>query len=274
VTVRDVTSRKETEAEASRARLAAEAANRAKTDFVARMSHELRTPLNSVIGFANILLKNRRGALDGAEVEYVQRIQGAGTHLLGLINDVLDIAKVEAGRMTLELTMVDVAALVQGILVQFDAQAAASGVDLRLEAPAQGAMLITDVGKLQQVLINLVGNALKFTRHGAVTVCIRDDSDEPLLHDGTCSATSIEVHDTGIGIPPDRLEAIFEAFEQADSSTSRHYGGTGLGLSISRSLCDALGYGLDVASQVAGGSCFTISLVGSAVETGAVALAD
>ena len=259
VTVRDVTSRKEVEAEASRARLAAEAANRAKTDFVARMSHELRTPLNSVIGFANILLKNKRGALDVSEVEYVHRIQGAGTHLLGLINDVLDIAKVEAGRMTLELTMVDVGALGRGILAQLDAQAAASGVVLRLEAPAGGAMLLTDVGKLQQVLLNLVGNALKFTRSGSVTVHIRVDDERGIVGDAA-RASRIEVHDTGIGIPADRLGAIFEAFEQADSSTSRHYGGTGLGLSISRSLCEALGYRLDVESQVGRGSCFTISV--------------
>ncbi len=262
VTVRDVTSRKEAEAEASRARLAAEAANRAKTDFVARMSHELRTPLNSVIGFANILLKNRRGALDLAEVEYVQRIQGAGTHLLALINDVLDIAKVEAGRMTLELTLVDVATFVQDILAQFDAQAAASGVVLRLEAPAGGAMLLTDVGKLQQVLLNLVGNALKFTRSGSVSVRL-GVSEEYGLDGDAAMADRIEVRDTGIGIPADRLGAIFEAFEQADSSTSRHYGGTGLGLSISRSLCEALGYGLEVESQVGGGSCFTISMRGA-----------
>jgi PAS domain S-box-containing protein len=266
VTVRDITARKEAEAETRRARDAAEAANQAKTDFVARMSHELRTPLNSVIGFANILLRNKRGSLDDAELTYLQRVQGAGTHLLGLINDVLDIAKVEAGRMTIELSPVELVPLARDVLAQFDAQAQAAGIALRLDAPAGGAVVFSDVGKLHQVLINLVGNALKFTPEGSVVVRIRADG--PAVADnGSAIATCIEVVDTGIGIPPDRLSAIFEAFEQADSSTSRHYGGTGLGLSISRALCEAMGFSLTVESRLNAGTMFRIGLTPARVGT-------
>ncbi len=260
VTMRDVTARREAEEETRRARESAEKANRAKTDFVARMSHELRTPLNSVIGFSTILLKNKRAALDANELQYLGRVQSAGTHLLALINDVLDIAKVEAGRMTLELAPVELAEFARGVLSQFDTPARTAGVALCLEGPEQGAMVHTDVAKLKQVLINLVGNALKFTPSGSVTVRIRAEAMLPLAG-GIPMATSLEVADTGIGIAPDRLDAVFEAFEQADSSTSRHYGGTGLGLSISRALCEAMGFGLSAESRLGEGTCFRIDLV-------------
>jgi len=257
VTVRDVTARHEADAEVRRAREAAESANRSKSDFVARMSHELRTPLNSVIGFANILLRNKRNALDDTEVAYLARVKAAGTHLLALINDVLDIAKIEAGHMTLELEPVNVVALARTVLAQLDSQSQASGLVLSLETSTDPLVITADVGKLQQVLFNLVGNAIKFTPAGSVTVRIRADGRD----EGVSGAVQcIEITDTGIGIPVERLNAVFEAFEQAESSTSRRYGGTGLGLSISRALCEAMGFELVVESALGAGTTFRIIL--------------
>ena len=256
VTVRDVTARVEADAEVRRARVAAEAANVAKTDFVARMSHELRTPLNSVIGFSNILLRNRRNALDDSDMAYLARVNAAGTHLLALINDVLDIAKVESGRMTLEIAPVDIVKLATGVLAQLDAPAHASGLVLSLETAHAAVTVYADVGKLHQVLLNIVGNAIKFTPSGGVTVHIVVDEER----DGTITPRRIDVSDTGIGIPSDRLDAVFDAFEQAESSTSRRYGGTGLGLSISRALCEAMGFHLTVVSDRGAGTTFSIEL--------------
>ena len=256
VTVRDVTARVMADAEVRRAQAAAVAANRAKTEFVARMSHELRTPLNSVIGFSNILLRNKAGTLGDMDIAYLGRINLAGTHLLGLINDVLDIAKVEAGRMTLELTAVNVVSLATAVLAQLDPAAQAAAIDLALDAPHDGLVVTADAGKLQQVLLNVVGNAIKFTPSGSVTVRVVPD-DAP---SDSIPRPRIEVVDTGIGVPADRIAAIFDAFEQAESSTSRRYGGTGLGLSISRALCEAMGFRLDVESELGRGTTFRIEL--------------
>lgn len=251
VSVRDVTARVEAEAVVRRAREAAEAANRAKTDFVARMSHELRTPLNSVIGFSNILLRNKRNALSENELTYLWRISASGTHLLALINDVLDIAKVEAGHMDFELGDVDMVTLTRGVIAQLDATALSAGLVVVLEAPVEPIVVVADVSRFRQVLLNIVGNAIKFTPAGHVTVRVLGNA-------GT--RRRIEVADTGIGIAPDRLSAVFEAFEQAESSTSRRYGGTGLGLSISRALCEAMGMSLTVESELGVGSTFCIEL--------------
>ncbi|MES2177299.1 MAG: ATP-binding protein [Gemmatimonadota bacterium] len=252
VTVRDVTARVLADTEVRRAREAAETANRAKTDFVARMSHELRTPLNSVIGFANVLLRNRRSTFDDTELDYLTRVSAAGTHLLGLVNDVLDIAKIEAGHLTLEIAPVDVVALVDSVITQMDTLAVAGGLTLRLETTGEPMIVQADAGRLRQVLINLVGNAIKFTPAGSVTV--------RLLGEDATTGPSIEISDTGIGIPADRLGAVFDAFEQAESSTSRRYGGTGLGLAISRALCDAMGLTLTVDSALGNGATFRIGL--------------
>jgi PAS domain S-box-containing protein len=257
VTVRDVTARVEADALMRRAREAAEAANRAKTDFVARMSHELRTPLNSVIGFSNILLRNKRSALNESELTYLTRISTAGTHLLALINDVLDIAKVEAGHMDFELGDVDVVALTRGVIAQLDAAAHTAGLTVALDAPPEPMLVVADVGRFQQVLLNVVGNAIKFTPAGRVTVRITGD---PGAAGPRSVRRRIEVSDTGIGIASDRLSAVFDAFEQAESSTSRRYGGTGLGLSFSRALCEAMGFQLTVSSELGTGSTFRIEL--------------
>ncbi|MEP7000198.1 MAG: PAS domain S-box protein [bacterium] len=235
------------------ARALAETANSAKSDFLANMSHELRTPLNSVIGFSDILLKNRAKNLTGKDLDYVNRIQANGRHLLALINSVLDLSKVEAGHMELDITSVPLGDLVTETLEEIQPQASARGVTLLADIPDAALLLETDRAKLKQIIINLVGNAVKFSAQREVRVILRADpvSGRPI---------AIEVADTGIGIPTDRMDAIFEAFQQADNSTTRQFVGTGLGLTISRSLALLMGFDLTVASEVGVGSTFTIAL--------------
>ncbi len=254
---KDVTARRRTQLALRMAKEEAEEANRAKSQFLASMSHELRTPLNSVIGFTNILLKNRSGNLAAQDLSFLERIIANGKHLLELINEVLDLAKIEAGRMELALASVDLPALLGDTLSQLEGQVRGKEVALRAGVPEVIDPIQTDSGKLKQVIINLVGNALKFTREGevAVEVQVQEDGRTP---------SAITVRDTGIGIPPDRLQAIFEAFQQADKNTSREFGGTGLGLTISRSLCQLMGFGLRVESEVGKGSTFTILLTDQA----------
>ncbi|MCG6956262.1 MAG: response regulator [Gemmatimonadetes bacterium] len=250
---KDVTPRVRAEEAMRVAKDEAEAANKAKSHFLANMSHELRTPLNSVIGFTNVLLKNKDQHLTEKDVGFLQRVLANGKHLLELINDVLDLAKVEAGRMDLLLEPVDLRHLVVETVQQLEGQARVKEgvVTLVAEAPEGLDSVETDAGKLKQVIINLVGNALKFTHHGTVTVRV------DVGPDGR-TPTGIAVKDTGIGIPPDRLEAIFDAFQQAEAGTARKYGGTGLGLAISRSMCLLMGFDLVVDSEPGEGSTFTI----------------
>jgi PAS domain S-box-containing protein len=250
---KDITRRRIAEEALLAAKEEAVAANRAKSQFLANMSHELRTPLNSVIGFANVLLKNKQANLEDQQIGFLDRILANGRHLLSLINEVLDLAKIEAGRMDVVLERVDLAELVDETLGQLEGRVADRDVKLVAELPARIEPLETDSAKLKQVIINLVGNALKFTERGSVTVQVETDSDGDVPR-------AIAVRDTGIGIPPDRLSAIFDAFQQADGSTSRRFGGTGLGLAISRSLCRLLGYDITVESVVDEGSTFTIQL--------------
>jgi PAS domain S-box-containing protein len=254
---KDVTARRRIQLALRMAKEEAEQANQAKSQFLASMSHELRTPLNSVIGFTNILLKNRGGHLAEQEVSFLERIIANGKHLLDLINEVLDLAKIEAGRMDLDLGTFGLESLVGETLSQMEGQVKDKNVLLRSDVPPGIGPVEGDAGKLKQVIINLVGNALKFTRKGEVVV-------EVLVQEDGRTPGAIAVRDTGIGIPLDRLQAIFEAFQQADGTTNREFGGTGLGLTISRSLCQLMGYDLRVESQVGEGSTFTILLTDGA----------
>ena len=250
---KDITRRRRAEVDLVSAKNEAEAANRAKSQFLANMSHELRTPLNSVIGFANILLKNKKQNLKSSDLGFLDRIQVNGKHLLGLINEILDLAKIEAGRMELELMTVDVTNLAHEALglVEGQIRSRESDVEVRVEGPETTEEIETDPAKLKQVIVNLVGNALKFTESGEIVVRIETD-------EATGRPTTLSVIDTGIGIPRERLGAIFEAFQQAEAGTARQFGGTGLGLAISRSMCALMGYDLTVESEVGQGTTFKI----------------
>jgi PAS domain S-box-containing protein len=250
----DIAERHRAEAALRAAKDAAETASRTKSDFLARMSHELRTPLNSVIGFANILLKNKAANLRSQDVAYLDRIQDNGRHLLVLINDILDLSKIEAGRVEVENVTIDLRQLISDVAQPFSLQLRGSSVKLKLQIPDGIAPIVTDPARLRQVLNNLIGNAVKFTERGHITVAVDVDG-------ATAQPARIRVSDTGIGIPDERLVAIFDAFEQAESSTSRKYGGTGLGLPISRALCELLGYALSVRSRVQAGTEFTVDMM-------------
>lgn len=250
---RDITTRRQAEEAMRRAKEAAEDASRAKSHFLASMSHELRTPLNSIIGFANILLKNKGGTLTSAELNFLDRIQANGNHLLGLINHILDLSKIEAQKVELQMTPVALDQLVRDTLAQEEGLVRDKPVELRADLPELMAPILTDADKLRQVIINLIGNALKFTERGSVTVRVLTD---PTDH----QPIRLDVSDTGIGIPSDKLGVIFEAFQQAEAGTTRKYGGTGLGLTISQALCRLMGYHIEAASEVGGGSTFSIIL--------------
>lgn len=225
----------------------ARAASKAKSAFLADMSHELRTPLNAVIGFTAVLLRNKGDVLAPQELAYLQRIRENGTHLLRLINNVLDLSKVEAGKMEVRREPVPLQPFIESTLAQL-AGGVPSPVTLKAQVPRGLQPLLTDPDKLRQVVINLVGNAVKFTPRGSVTVWVAgDDEGRPVR---------LDVIDTGIGIPADRQEAIFEAFQQAEGGLT--YGGTGLGLTISRSLAELLGYRLSLTSEPGQGTTFSI----------------
>jgi len=249
----DITEHKAVELALRSAKEAAESANRTKSEFVTRMNHELRTPLSAIIGFSRVLLRGKSGALTPDATLYTERIRDNGMHLLSLINQILDVAKIEAGRMELEPEIVVLPTLVDETLSMLASTAEAKGLVLRRDMPSQLKPLITDAGKLRQVLINLVGNAIKFTSAGEVVVRVVADPD-------TNEACEIIVSDTGIGIPPDRITRVFDPFEQGDASTRREFGGTGLGLSIVKTFAELMGATVEVRSTVGSGTTFTLRL--------------
>ena len=254
--VRDLTGRNRVEAELIRARVSAERASEAKSQFLANMSHELRTPLNSLLILARLLTDNAGGNLTEKQVEFAQTIYDSGMDLLALINDLLDLAKIESGAVTmLNIAPARLDELRTDLERSFAQVAQDKGLEFRVSLdPALPAAIRTDMPRLKQVLKNLLANAFKFTRQGSVALHVAPA--EP-------GRIAFAVTDTGIGIPPEKQKIIFDAFQQADGTTSRQYGGTGLGLSISRELARLLGGELSVASEPGKGSTFTLVLPAS-----------
>jgi HAMP domain-containing protein/signal transduction histidine kinase len=262
--------RKNREVEAARRAIEEKAqqlarSSRYKSEFLANMSHELRTPLNSLLLLARLLADNSDGTLSATQVQYARNIHGAGRDLLGLLNDVLDLSRIEAGKMAVDPADFPLEELRAFAERSFGPLAAEKGLSYTVEFAADLPLTFrADFRRLQQVLTNILGNAIKFTEAGSVGLRVYPATSgwNPALPTLACAplVLGFEVTDTGIGIAPDKLESIFEAFQQADMTTSRRYGGTGLGLSISRELTRLMGGEIQVESRPGFGSTFTLYL--------------
>jgi PAS domain S-box-containing protein len=253
--VRDATRRKQVEEELQRARAAAEAASRSKSTFLANMSHELRTPLNAIIGYSELLLEEAAEGEGGDLSADLERINRAGRHLLGLISDILDISKIEAGRMDLHNERFFLKPLLDDVEAAVAHQVERNRNQLLIRYGGDPEELFADQVKVRQILINLLGNAAKFTEGGVVTLSVWRQGAPP-----ADEAVVFEVSDTGIGMAPDQLEYLFQPFAQADQTTTRRYGGTGLGLAITWRFCQMMGGSIGVESSVGEGSTFTVRL--------------
>jgi PAS domain S-box-containing protein len=244
------------------ARREAEAANSAKSQFLASMSHELRTPLNAIIGYSEMLQEEVADLGQTALAPDLEKIRTAGRHLLSLINDILDLSKIEAGKLELYLEPFDVEAVVREVATTVTPLVEKNGNRLEVRCADGIGMMHSDLTRTRQVLLNLLSNACKFTTGGAITLAA--ERERPA--DGTGDWLVFRVSDTGIGMTPEQLAKLFEAFTQADASTSRHYGGTGLGLAITRRFCRMMGGDVNVASIAGRGSTFTVRLPASPGE--------
>jgi signal transduction histidine kinase/CheY-like chemotaxis protein len=256
--------------EALEARDAAESANRTKSTFLANMSHELRTPMNAILGYSEMLIEEAEQSNAQEFSADLNKIRGAGKHLLSLINDVLDLSKIEAGKMTLFVEEVDVARLVHDVVATIQPLVSKNANELQVDLGENCGTIRADLTKIRQTLLNLLSNASKFTDRGKITLSVRrvsgyrgDASEAPAARD----RIRFSVTDTGIGMTPEPQGKLFQAFSQTDASTTRKYGGTGLGLAISRRFCQLMGGDISVKSARGRGSTFTVDLPVEVVET-------
>jgi PAS domain S-box-containing protein len=251
---RDLTERRaaqERAIETARKAAASDEANRTKSQFLAAMSHELRTPLNAIGGYTDLLAMGVRGPVSEEQLEDLQRIKRSQQHLLGIINDILNFSRVEAGQITYDYSTVPMSAVIETVGQMIEPQAAAKGLELAVHECPEAVAAWADKAKVEQILINLLSNAVKFTEQGKVTLeCDWHDSHR----------VSIAVSDTGVGIPPDHLEKIFEPFVQVGRSLTQSQEGTGLGLAISRDLARGMGGDIVVTSEPQKSSRFTLIL--------------
>lgn len=245
----------------------AEAANRAKSAFLANMSHELRTPLNAIIGYSEMLEEEAQDLEVNELIPDLEKIQNAGKHLLNMISDILDISKIEAGQVTIYLETIDIVKLVNDVADTVQPLVEKNDNTLQINCASDIGIMHSDLTKVRQVLLNLLGNAAKFTEQGAIALTVKKDTVQTVQDETAPDSTPsllpssffvFEVKDTGIGMTQEQIDHIFQAFTQADASTTRKYGGTGLGLAISQRLCQMLGGDISVESELGGGSSFTV----------------
>jgi signal transduction histidine kinase len=249
------------EEELRQAMSTAQAANKANSGFLANMSHELRTPLNAVIGFAEVISQELHGKVDNPRyLEYSHYIHQSGTHLLRLINDILDLSRIEAGRIDLTEETVDVAAVIDEVVNLLKQQAVTAGLEIEMAIPADLPSLHADSGRLRQILVNLIANAIKFTKPGGHVTVRADIGPAPERH------FKISVTDTGIGIPEDQIEVALSSFGRVDNGLLRE--GTGLGLPLTKKLAELHGGGLALASKVDQGTTATVWFPGDRVREG------
>jgi signal transduction histidine kinase len=292
---KELTERKRAEAELALARDQAVEASRAKSQFLANMSHELRTPLNAIIGYSEMLLEEAEELGHTDIIHDIEKIGAAGKHLLGLINDILDLSKIEAGKINLYLETFDIATIVKDVVNTVQPLVDKKGLTLNVACDDNLATMYADLIKVRQSLFNLLSNAYKFTDEGGViTLEVTREpamarnysidtglssfeivSLEPDPYDGDVAQNDVifRVTDTGIGMTPEQMENLFQAFVQADTSTTRKYGGTGLGLAITRRFCQMMGGDVTVTSEFGRGSTFIIRLPTHVAEPKAESMA-
>jgi signal transduction histidine kinase len=237
------------------ARRESEAANSAKSQFLASMSHELRTPLNAIIGYSEMVQEEVEELGQPGLASDLTKIRMAGRHLLALINDILDLSKIEAGKMELYLETFELQGLLEEVTTTVQPLVEKNGNRLVLTYPPQPGTMHADLTKVRQMLLNLLSNACKFTKNGTITLTLAREREGP-----AGDVVVLSVGDTGVGMTPEQMDRLFEAFSQAEASTTSKYGGTGLGLAITRRFCEMMGGDVTVRSEAGRGSTFTVRL--------------